>query len=269
MKLEASKDPLHKKIETRFTSILSYNPKHAVSLHQQQPSAKGEGKDPFPQVRKTFYLPSHYTTRADPREGDVVPQLGRRDLSSGLLRRHATPSADVKKSKGRRTPLFFHGYSMKTKRRYGGRGYYVKFEMETGETLGFFFTPKKDTWDSLVDEINTFVNANGYVGLIALEVNHLGEKVFIDESNTDPIPNESEIVKAFPYPFNYVLTFNGKPIVFQDRAYYEPETTYVQLISELKRMYPSDDKTKEGLYLQVTHASNPLRKIKYTSCSTS
>lgn len=156
---------------------------------------------------------------------------------------------------------------MKTKRRYGGSGYYVKFEMETGETLGFFFTPKKDTWDSLVDEINIFIKANGYVGLIALEVNHLGKTVIIDEYNTDPIPKDSEIVKVFPYPFNYVLTFNGTPIAFEDTAYYEADTTYVQLISELKRIYSSDDETKEGLYLQVTHASNPLHKIKYTSRS--
>jgi hypothetical protein len=32
-------------------------------------------------------------------------------------------------------------------------------------------------------------------------------------------------------------------------------------------MYSSDDKSKAGLYLQVTHASNPLHKIKYTSQS--
>lgn len=95
------------KIETRFTSILSYNPKHEACLHQQQPPAKGEGKDPFPQVRTKNTFPSLHTTRSDPREGHVVPQLGRRDLSPGLLRRHASSSADVKKARGGRTPLFF------------------------------------------------------------------------------------------------------------------------------------------------------------------
>jgi hypothetical protein len=96
------------KIETPFTSRLSYKPKHAVSLHQQQPPAKGEGKDPFPQVRTKNTLPSHHTTRADNREGDVVPQLGRRHLSPGLLRRHTSSHADVKKSKGEANPTFFY-----------------------------------------------------------------------------------------------------------------------------------------------------------------
>jgi len=155
---------------------------------------------------------------------------------------------------------------MKTRRR-GGRGYYIKLEMGNGELVGHFFTPKKDTWDSLLDEISTFVKTKGYSGLIALEATHSGKKVIIDESNTEPIPEDFTIVKVFPYPFHYTLTFNGTPVYFEDRAYYEEDTTYVQLISELKRMYSSDDKFKAGLYLQVAHRSNPLHKIKYTNQS--
>jgi len=155
---------------------------------------------------------------------------------------------------------------MKTRRR-GGRGYYIKLEMGNGELVGHFFTPKKDTWDSLLDEISTFVKTKGYGGLIALEATHSGKKVIIDESNTDPIPEDFTIVKVFPYPFHYTVTFNGTPLYFEDKSYYDEDTTYVQLISELKRMYSSDDKFKAGLYLQVAHRSNPLHKIKYTNQS--
>ena len=92
------------KIETYPGTISSYN-NHEVSVHEQQPPAKGTGEAQCSEVHQATTTRT-YSTRREAREDTVVPELRPSDLPNRILRRYPSTRTYVKKEKGRRTPLF-------------------------------------------------------------------------------------------------------------------------------------------------------------------